>query len=408
MDLRSIASRHNPIARVSDGIYAARVLGQSGVLAPVRPDKLARILATMARWGTTPATGITSAAIHHPAEIYVIDEIGSLTFAEVHRRTNALAHELEKRGVGPGKGVGIMCRNHRGFIEATLASAKLGGSALYLNTAFSGPQLTDVVGREGPEVLVYDDEFSGLLDGVGENVDRIVAWHDDEVDGDTVESLMASGDDSDLAPPSETPRFVILTSGTTGTPKGAQRSTPNGLGTMAGLLGAIPYRSRETMMIGCPLFHSWGFSHFIMSLPLAATIVLRRKFREEETLAAVEEHHADTLALVPVMVQRIMELEKETLDRYDLASLRIVSLSGSALPGELALRWMDQFGDNIYNLYGSTEVAYATVASPEDLRAAPGTAGRPPRGTIVRLYDDEGRPVKEGETGRIFVGNDMA
>ena len=117
---------------------------------------------------------------------------------------------------------------------------------------------------------------------------------------------------------------------------------------------------------------------------------------------------ADALAAVPVMIQRILELPDETLDRYKLSKLRVTALSGSALPGELATEWMDRFGDNIYNLYGSTEVAYASIAGPEDLRAAPGTAGRPPRGTIVRLYDEKDNEVPEGETGRIFVGNDMA
>jgi fatty-acyl-CoA synthase len=108
------------------------------------------------------------------------------------------------------------------------------------------------------------------------------------------------------------------------------------------------------------------------------------------------------------MIQRILGLPEETLDSYDLSSLRITSLSGSALPGELALAWMDRFGDNVYNLYGSTEVAYATIATPEDLRAAPGTAGRPPRGTEVRLLDENGREVPRGEVGRIFVGNEMS
>jgi fatty-acyl-CoA synthase len=69
---------------------------------------------------------------------------------------------------------------------------------------------------------------------------------------------------------------------------------------------------------------------------------------------------------------------------------------------------MDRFGDVLYNLYGSTEVAWATIATPADLRAAPGTAGRPPRGTVVKLLDDEGREVPRGATGRIFVGNEMA
>ncbi len=408
MDLRSIASRANPATAVSDGVYTARVLHRAGILAPVRPDKLAKMGALLARWGTTPATGIASAAVHYPDEPYIVDEAGELTFSEVHARTNALARDLASRGAGPGKGVGIMCRNHRGFVEATLATAKLGGSALYLNTAFSGPQLADVVGREGPEVLICDEEFTDLLDGVDDSVDRVIAWHDGDAQGDTLDAIIAGGDTSDLKPPSDPPRFVILTSGTTGTPKGAQRSTPNGLNSLAGLLGAIPYRTREPMVIGCPLFHSWGFSHFMMSLPLASTIVLQRRFKEEETLKAVQENGAGTLALVPVMVQRIMELDDEVLAAYDLGTLRVVALSGSALPGDLAIRWMDEFGDTIYNLYGSTEVAYATVAAPKDLRAAPGTAGRPPRGTVVRLYDEDGEPVSQGETGRIFVGNGMS
>ena len=85
----------------------------------------------------------------------------------------------------------------------------------------------------------------------------------------------------------------------------------------------------------------------------------------------------------------------------------MVAASGSALPGDLATTWMDEVGDTLYNLYGSTEVAWASIATPEDMRAAPGTAGQPPRGTVVKLYDENGREVPEGSTGRIFVGNEM-
>ncbi len=360
------------------------------------------------RWGASPAPGIATAAIHYPDETALIDERGSLTFEQLHRRTNALAHAFERLGIGYGDGVGIMCRNHRGFIEATLAAAKLGASALYLNTMFAGPQLVEVTRREGPKALVYDEEFAGLLDGVDDGVQRIVAWSDGEAEGPTLDSLIARRRGLDLKPPPDKPRFVILTSGTTGTPKGAQRSSPEGLLALAALIDRIPFRSRETMMIAAPLFHSWGFFHFVMSLPTASTIVLRRRFDPEGTLQAVQEHRAQVLAVVPVMLQRILQLPDETLDRYDLSSLRITALSGSALPGELAIAWMDRFGDNIYNLYGSTEVAYATVATPAELRAAPGTAGRPPRGTVVRLYDEAGREVPRGEVGRIFVGNEMS
>ena len=394
---------------VADSIFEAKVLREAGILGPTRPDKAVKIGTTFLRWGASPATGIATAAIHYPHEIAVLDERGALTFERLHRRSNALAHSFAAMGIGYGDGIGIMCRNHRGFLEATLAAAKIGASALYLNTMFAGPQLVEVTKREEPKALVYDAEFGGLLEGVEDSVARVVAWNDgEEVGGITLEQLIAEGDESNHKPPPDKPRFVILTSGTTGTPKGAQRSSPDGLLTVAALIDKIPFRARETMMVAAPLFHSWGFFHFIMSLPTASTMVLRRRFDPEGTLQAVQETRAEVLAAVPVMVQRILGLPEQTLDRYDLSSLRITSLSGSALPGELALAWMDRFGDTVYNLYGSTEVAYATIATPEDLRAAPGTAGRPPRGTTVRLYDEQGREVPRGQVGRIFVGNEMS
>ena len=395
-------------ASISDMAFQGRVLREAGILAPMRPDKAVKIGATFIRWGASPATGVTTAAIHYPHELAIVDEKGSLTWERLHRRSNALAHSLAKMGIGGGDGVGIMCRNHRGFIEATLAAAKIGASALYLNTMFAGPQLAEVTHREGPKALIYDEEFGDLLSEVDDSIARIVGWCDGPVSDPTLEGLIEGGDESDLKPPAEKPKFVILTSGTTGTPKGAQRSSPEGLMPIASLIDKIPFRSRMTMMIAAPLFHSWGFLHFVLSLPTASTMVLRRRFDPEDTLQAVEQSRADVLTAVPVMIQRILTLPDETLDKYGLPSLKIASLSGSALPGELAIAWMDRFGDNVYNLYGSTEVSFATIAVPEDLRAAPGTAGKPPRGTKITLYDENGKEVPEGEVGRIFVGNEMA
>jgi fatty-acyl-CoA synthase len=381
---------------------------ESEILGLVRPDTAAKIGLTFLRWGTSPVTGIASAAIHYPNETAIIDERGSLTFEQLHRRSNALAHGFERMGIGFGDGIGIMCRNHRGFIEATAAAAKIGASALYLNTMFAGPQLAEVTRRERPKALVYDEEFGGLLEEVDDGVERVIGWAEGETREPTLDEMIAANDDSDLKPPSDHPRFVILTSGTTGAPKGAQRSSPEGLLSVAALIDKIPYRSRETMVVSAPLFHSWGFMHFVVSLATASTLVLRRRFDPEGSLQALQEHRAQVLAVVPVMVQRILQLPEETLRSYDLSSLRVTAISGSALPGELALDWMDRFGDNVYNLYGSTEVAFGTIATPEDLRAAPGTAGRPPHGTIVKLFDEEGREVPRGEVGRIFVGNEMS
>jgi fatty-acyl-CoA synthase len=301
-----------------------------------------------------------------------------------------------------------MCRNHRYFVEATMACAKLGAVALYLNTAFAAPQLAEVMARESTMALIYDEEFTDLLDE-GSGVERFVAWSDGDASDPQVEHLISSQDGGrELPVPPESGRYIILTSGTTGTPKGAQRGSPEGLMPLASFLSKIPRRRRETVLISAPLFHSWGFSHFVLGLPLGATMVLRRRFDPEDALATLAQHRARTLVVVPVMMQRMLELPEAAKRRYDVSPLEVTAASGSALPGELATRWMDEFGDNLYNLYGSTEVAWATIATPEDMRAAPGTAGRMPRGTVIRIVDEAGKDLPAGETGRIFVGNGMA
>jgi acyl-CoA synthetase (AMP-forming)/AMP-acid ligase II len=390
--------------------FTARTLAGAGVLRPSRPDHLIGALRGLLRFGPTPAGGYTASAQRYGGETAIIDELGTLTFGDVHRRTNALARALAGEGISEGDAVGIMCRNHRGFIDSVIACSKLGAHVLFLNTAFSGPQLKDVAEREEPKALIFDHEFAELIGDAAAGRKRFIAWHDAD-DGEPtdtrLEDLIARGDDADLTPPSARGKAIILTSGTTGTPKGASRSQPKSLDPAAALLAMIPLKAREKTMIAAPMFHSWGYVHFTLGMSLSTTVVLRRKFDPEATLSLTAQHECTALIVVPVMMQRILELPEETLKRYDLSGLRVVAVSGSALPGALSERWMDVFGDNVYNLYGSTEVAWASIATPADLRAAPGTAGRPPYGTIVKLYDDDGNPVPAGQTGRIFVGNEM-
>jgi acyl-CoA synthetase (AMP-forming)/AMP-acid ligase II len=396
--------------QVSTKLFTARTLVGAGILHPGRPDHVVGAVRALLRFGPTPAGGYSASAERYGDETAVIDELGTLTFRELHERTNALAHGLAAAGIAAGDGVGLMCRNHRGFIESVVACSKLGADVLFLNTAFSGPQLADVAQREKPKALIYDQEFDELIRDAAKRRKRFIAWHDADAGrprDPLLEDLASSGDTAPVRPPSEHGKAIILTSGTTGTPKGASRSQPKSLDPAAALLAMIPLKAREKTMIAAPMFHSWGFVHFTLGMSLSSTLVLNRKFDPEATLSLTAQHECTALIVVPVMMQRILELPEEALERYDLSKVRVVAVSGSALPGALSDRWMDTFGDNVYNLYGSTEVAWASIATPEDLRAAPGTAGRPPYGTIVRLYDDEGNPVGAGATGRIFVGNEM-
>ena len=387
-------------------VEAARVFGRAGLIEPMRPDRAARAGLELWRFGPTPAAGYAAAAARTPDETALIDELGRLSFAAVHRRTNALAHSLADAGVREGDGVAIMCRDHRGFVEATVAASKLGAHALYMNTAFAGPQLTEVVKREQAAAIVYDEEFTEILTDAGRRRKRFVAWSDDpsQAVDPTLEQLIEAGDERDVVPPAEPGRTVILTSGTTGTPKGASRSSP-GVGAAVAILSRIPLRVRERTVIAAPLFHSWGFAHFTLGLLLSTTLILRRRFDPEGTIAAIDEHRAQHCPMVPVMLKRILDLPEEVRRRHDTSSLRTVAVSGSALSADLARRFMDEFGEVVYNLYGSTEVAWASIATPRDLRAAPGTAGSPPIGTILKILDENGVEVPRGRTGRIFVAN---
>ncbi len=394
------------VSRVAGGGVAASVLTRAGVVRPLRPSHLIGIGRVVVSWGTGPAGGFHTLAITSADRVGLVDELGELTFGEMHRRSNALARGLAGFGVTEGDSVAIMCRNHRGFVDASLAVAKLGADLLYLNTAFAGPQLVDVLEREQPRVVIHDEEFGDLLDAA-DIKHRLIAWADGDLgELQTIESLIERYPDADLAPPGRHARIVILTSGTTGTPKGAPRSEA-GIGAAVALLSRMPLRHGWRTHIAAPLFHTWGFAHLMLGALMGSTVVLRRKFDPEECLRVTEAEGCRSMVVIPVMLQRIMALPAEVRDRYDLSGVEVVAASGSALPGDLALEWMDQFGDNLYNMYGSTEVAYASIADPRDLREAPGSAGRPPYATVVKILDKDGAPVPDGEPGRIFVGNGM-
>lgn len=398
-------ARPSTTQRLSSAVVSVKVLAGSGIIRPYSPARLLRLGKTVKEWGTGPAGGFAALAVRHPDRVGLVDDLGELTFGEVHARSNALAHALRERGVGEGDSVAVMCRNHRGFVDVSLAVAKLGADVLYLNTAFAAPQLVDVLEREKPTLVVHDEEFTGLLDGADVK-DRVLAWTDSDVAEDTLESLISRGSREDLTPPDRHSRVVILTSGTTGTPKGAPRNEA-GIDAAVSLLSRMPLKHGWRTHIAAPLFHTWGYAHLALGMLLGSTVVLTRKFDPEGCLAVTAQQRCDSMVVIPVMLQRILRLPDETLASYDLSSVKAVAASGSSMPGDLATTWMDRFGDTLYNIYGSTEVAYASVADPVDLREAPGTAGKPPHATVVKILDEHGKEVPPGTSGRIFVGNGL-
>jgi fatty-acyl-CoA synthase len=398
----------NVVTRLPETLQSLKILARAGLVPLPRIDMGVRALLYIRQIGPI-AGAVRMSARRDGRRAGLVDERGPLTFSQLERRSNALARAWAQRGIGEGAVIGVLCRDHRGLVDAMLAAGKLGARLLLMNTGFAKPQFVDVVKREQVSALVYDEEFTGLLEAV--DVPRYLAWVDDESTGGdipTLEELITSTDDRPPALPGKPGGLVLLTSGTTGTPKGAPRQVRSGL-SAAQFLDRIPLRTNECTVLGAPLFHGTGLTQFILSFALGSKVVLRRRFDPEATLRLVQENKATELVLVPTMLQRILDLGGEVLSRYDTSSLRIVFSAGSALSPDLGNRATKVFGDVIYNLYGSTEVAVATVATPEDWRAAPGTVGKVPCGCRVALYDEHGTKITQPDVvGRVFVGSDLA
>ncbi|MCD0452019.1 AMP-binding protein [Actinocorallia sp. API 0066] len=376
----------------------------SGALRLTRPLACLRGIGELQTWGTTLGGLTKAAAAVQPRKTAVIDDTGTLTYAELDRRTDALCAALPLSGPRPR--VAVLCRNHRGLVEILVASAKRGAETVLLNTGFGPGQLRSVLEELRPDIVVADAEFAPLLEGCPPRLAPVVVWAGPDARGSTLDALIARPPRTLVVPPPTDGRTIMLSSGTSGRPKGARRRPRPGLGPLASMLSRLPLRSRHTFLIDAPVFHTWGLAALQIGLALRCTVVLHRRFDPSLTLGEIEKYPRIAHFAVPVMLQRILELPVDVRDAYDSRNLRLTALSGSALPGDLAHRFMDYYGDRLYNVYGSTEASWVSVARPKDLRINPATAGRPPRGTSVRILDAEGRPVPRATIGRIFAANE--
>src|SRR6516225_2030606 len=393
-------------SRLNQTLGIITTLRRAGMIAPMRPDRYLKMAAAMRREGMGMTVGFAGAAQRCPDRPGLIDERGTLTWRELDERFNALAAALQGLPAGPPKVVGIMCRNHRGFVESVVAASRIGSDVLLLNTSFAGPALADVVNRDGVDTVIYDEEFTATVDrALADRPDatRILAWTDGQQEL-TVEKLIADHTGQRPERTGRKSRMILLTSGTTGTPKGANQSGGNaGIGTLKAILDRTPWRAEEPIVIVAPMFHAWGFSQLIFAASMACTVVTRRKFDPEATLELVDRHRATGLAVVPVMFDRIMDLPDNVRRRYSGRSLRFAAASGSRMRPDVVIAFMDQFGDVIYNNYNATEAGMIATATPEDLRAAPDTAGRPAGGTEIRILVPEFNEPPTGEVGQIYV-----
>src|SRR6516225_1420325 len=376
---------------------AARALLRSGLLSPPSPVAGLRLVREARRGGTNPYTLLAVTAGRWPNRAAIIDDDGALTYRELQLETESLARELSGDGVGPGQAVGVMCRNGRSFVKAAFAVAMVGADVVLVNTDFRTDALASALSAHRVTAMVADDEFAERVRVADESVAVIDPATVTSQEGDPRPGVTGSG------------RIVLLTSGTTGKPKGVPRTPQmrSAVGVWVTILDRTRLRTGSRISVAMPMFHGLGLGMLMLTVGLGGTVLTQRHFDAEGALAQASLHRADAFTAVPVVLARILDLPRRVRARNPLSCLRVVISSGDRLDPTLGQRFMDAYGDILYNGNGSTEVGIGALATPADLRDAPETVGRPVAGCPVRIFDKKDRPVGPRVTGRIFVGGEL-
>lgn len=324
------------------------------------------------------------------------------TYGELDEQCDRVAAGLRRRGLG-GKSVLVMMKNRPEYLVLGTGASRAGAAQVTISWRSTAAELGYLAAHCGARAIVYDPAVAATVERA--ELPGIPAEHRFEA-GPAFEALLdAPEPDGDVV---EDGAVVIYTSGTTGKPKGAVRKfNKELLPAVFRFLRETPFRADDVHLAACPLYHTTAFGFINMSQILGATIVLMDEYDPERFLQMIEKHRVTTTVLVPTMLHRLLKLGDHVIKRYDTRSLRAIFCTSAPLPGPDSDRAMELFGDIVYNLYGSTETGIVTLASPEDLKMSPGTIGRAVADNDIRLLDDEGREVPEGEVGELFTKNAM-
>ncbi|ETW23507.1 acyl-CoA synthetase, partial [Mycobacterium gastri 'Wayne'] len=284
-DLPGLGKIQQYVDRGTSELHYVRKIVESGAFRLESPLNYAAMANEIVKWGEFGMLPSLNAR-RHPDRAACIDEDGEFTYKQLDEAAHAVANALHAKGVRAGDGVAILARNHRWFLIANYGAARVGARIILLNSEFSGPQIKEVSEREGAKLIIYDDEYTkavskaepplGKLRALGTNPDS------DQPSGSTDETLVDLIARSSTAPAPKAGKhasIIILTSGTTGTPKGANRSTPPTLAPVGGILSHVPFKANEVTSLPAPMFHALGYLHATIAMFLGSTLVLRRKFK---------------------------------------------------------------------------------------------------------------------------------
>jgi fatty-acyl-CoA synthase len=400
----------------------ARALRSTQVVQPVRPAKLAEFVKDALKLPRGPHLATVFHAAAHPDKEalveYTAHGVKRMTWGEMDATVNRLANALTARGAGPGSRVALMLPNSSEYLIAQQALARLGASAVQIGYRLKAGEIAYILSNADPQATIVHPDYLAVMHEARAQADKrgpiIVAGDLPESGGELTEWTRALAEASPEVQPrrgkvdTDEAGVIVYTSGTTGKSKGAHRAwKTTGMESIADLLLQVGIRADDRHLVVCPLYHSAAPAFVAMMFALGGTVVLMNHFEPEQALQIIERERVTCTLMVPTMIVRLTALPADTLAKYDTRSLRWVMSAAAPLSTEAARRFMAQFGPILWNFYGATETGIVTLAGPADHLTRPGTIGRAVAGNEIRLLDDHGHAVADGEIGELYARNSM-
>jgi fatty-acyl-CoA synthase len=394
----------------------ARVVRQSGLLFEVHLRGLRMAAGAAVRGGRNPSLIFALHGANSPDKPALLWRDRCVTYGQLDERMNRAGAGLQRLGFRRNTSVVIMMRNRPEFLEVQGGSGRLGSAAVSVSWRSTAAELVYLAQHCGAKAIIFEADLWHVVEQAKKSLSAIDSRAFIAVGGDVpgcsrYETDFLAGAGTPLkigGDAQEDAAVVIYTSGTTGKPKGAVRKFPkDALHAAMQFIGETPMRADDIHLVTCPLYHSTAFGFLAFNALLGGTAVLMDEFKPELFLQLVERHGVTTTAVVPTILHRVMALDPSIRAKYDVRSMRAIFTVGAPLSGPLGTEVMDHFGDVLYNCYGATETGLVTMARPSDLRAAPGSIGKSLPGNEVRLLDESGADVPQGQVGELYVRNKM-
>lgn len=364
-----------------------------------------------------PTAILSVHAAHRPNDEALVEGPVRLRYAELDERIDRLARAFLALGVRRGDKIAVMMRNGHRYLLTQWAALRVGAAVVQIGYRLKSHEIAHILSNAEPALVVHDDDLATALDDAyAEAKYRPRAGaiaspkrFDDLVAHPPTTHLRPEGDGASAG-------VMVYTSGTTGRPKGAARSLEKSLhDSVLDFIRKVGIRADERHLVVCPLYHSAAPAFVALVYAMGGTIVMQdhepgsrsHGFDAEEVLRTIQRERITSTLMVPTMLTRLAALPEEVRRKYDTSSLRWVMSGAAPLPTETARRIENWLGPVLYNFYGSTETGLVTLALPGEHTAHPGTIGRALLGNEIRLYDDDGREVRTGQVGELFVRSTM-